>query len=270
MTQEHCRGWLQNPARKARREQAQTLTDRQVLELLDKIDSFEKYSKLDQDADLSLRMRDKAVVALGWIYFKRGTELLHVRLGEIYYDKTELVVTFNIEKKIKHMKICPSPSCKTKNGIRSRFCSKCGISLATVIPIAVGDQTARKVTKRKDLRYPFCKPVTEWLDHLRDNEIKDQGWIFPRYHYFSRGFQFYAEKPITYQRLDQILQKLDPSLTSHMFRYGATERLYRKGFTTIEIMEMGDWSSPIMPIKYAQRKGLTPSQKKFTKDIEII
>jgi hypothetical protein len=35
------------------------------------------------------------------------------------------------------------------------------------------------------------------------------------------------------------------------------------GFTSIELQDIGDWASSIMPELYAKRKGLTPAQKKF-------
>jgi len=69
---------------------------------------------------------------------------------------------------------------------------------------------------------------------------------------------------------NQILQKLDLSLTSHMFRYGAAERLYIKGYDTKTIMDIGDWTSPTMPLLYAKRKGISPAQRRFSKDIDIV
>ncbi|MBU1028555.1 MAG: tyrosine-type recombinase/integrase [Nanoarchaeota archaeon] len=265
---EPIRGFLNNPLRKARREQPFTLTDRQVLALIEKIDSFKKYSKLETEVDRELRLRDKAVICIGWIFFKRGTEILHIRLGEATYDSSDLIVSFMIQKKAKKQKMCPT--CDKANGTRNQFCNKCGTSLRSIEPIDKKKPYSERSVKRKDLDYPFCKHVTEWIDHLREKGVREEGWIFPRYAFFSRGFQFYAEKPLTYNRLDQILQKLDLSLTSHMFRYGATERLYQKGYDTKTIMDIGDWDSPAMPLLYAKRKGITPGQIKFSKDIEII
>lgn len=35
-------------------------------------------------------------------------------------------------------------------------------------------------------------------------------------------------------------QKLDPTLTSHMFRYGHSEKLFRLGYTPYEVKEIGE------------------------------
>jgi len=267
MTKREKHGWLTNKKRMQRREQAQTLTDKQVLHMIEKIDSLKKYSKLDSTTDKMLRLRDKALVAAMWIWFKRGNEILRIKLGEIYYDEQELVVTLRIQKKSKRLKICPE--CKTKNGYKSLYCKKCGISLSETQPTIIGIK-AKPVTKRKSVDYPFCKYIIEWLDVLTTKDLEPTAWIFSRYNYFARAFQYNSESPLTVQRLDQILQKLDFTMTSSMFRYGGAEKYLRLGYTPFELKEIGDWSSSKMPEIYADRKGLTPSQKKFTDDIRMV
>lgn len=96
---------------------------------------------------------------------------------------------------------------------------------------------------------------------------KNEAALFPKYHYFG-GFRF--DEPLkTVERLDQILQNLDPTMTSHMFRYGASERYLRMGYTPIDLKEIGDWASSKMPELYAEKKNLTPAQKRFSNDSRV-
>ena len=55
-----------------------------------------------------------------------------------------------------------------------------------------------------------------------------------------------------------------------MFRYGQSETLLRRGYLPHEIKEIGDWSSSFMPELYANRKGLTAAQRKFTQDVRMV
>lgn len=261
------KGWLANKDRRERRDMAQTLTDKQVENYIKKIETVPEYSKLDKEADRLLRVRDAALVGLAQTFFKRGNENLHVKLGDVYYDASELVVSLHIEKKRKTLKFCPQ--CQKKNARLAKFCRFCGLDISLVKPKETGKED-QIVTKRKSVNYPFCKPIIEWIDALKKLELDPKAWLFPRYHYFSRAFLFYAEKPLTIQRFDQILQRLDPSMTSSLFRYGGAEKYLRLGYTPFELKEIGDWSSSKMPEIYATRKGLTPSQKRFTEDVRMI
>jgi len=260
-------GWLTNKERAERREMAQTLTDSQVLELVQKIDSITEYTKLSEEADKLMKLRDKALIAANWIWFKRGNEILHLRFGDITITEKELMVSLLIEKKNKTYRICPS--CKEKNSRKASYCKKCGSNISTVELEQTGTKSSRK-TKTKSIDFPFCKYVVEWYRKMEEMEAKPTAWMFPRYHYFSRAFLFYGDKPFTIQRYNQILQRLDYTMTSSMFRYGGAEKYLRLGYTPYELKEIGDWSSSKMPEIYADKKGLTPSQKKFSEDNRTI
>jgi len=224
------------------------------------------YSSLPQELDLMLRMRDKALIALAWTFFKRGGENLKVRIGDVFVSEDDLSVTFYVEKKRKKTKLCSS--CGTRNRLSAQFCAKCGLDIRALILVEVGNRETLTVTKSKVLNYRFCKFILDWLAKIR-LEIKrnSDDFLFPRYHYFSKNFLWH--KHLTIQRFDQILQRLDPTMTSHMFRYGATEKFLRIGYSPFDLKEMGDWSTTTMPELYARRKGLTPSQKKFAQDTRM-
>lgn len=258
--QPECKGWLVNKDRRKRRDRAGTLTDSDVSKLINKIEGIEEYSKLSKRNDQLLRQRDKALISLAWIFFKRAGETLRVRLGDVYFDNEELAVTFHISKKSKGVKICGE--CDEQNGRKGQFCKKCGASLKDT-PITETGQTLT-TTKRKSMEYIFCPYVTEWVENLKALNREREDYVFPPFNYFARGFLF--EQHITVQRFDQILQRLDPTLTSHMFRYGATEKFLHLKYTPYDLKEIGDWSSTHMPETYAKRMGLTQSQTKFMKD----
>jgi ribosomal protein L40E len=261
-------GWLKNKDRKERRAQSGTLVDSQVQIMLDRIDEIDHYTTLEVDVDRLIRERDQALIALTWIYFKRANEVLHVRRADISYDNINLSVTFTISKKAKTYKICPR--CSDKNAKRAKYCKKCGENIETAAKQTEPNEMT--VTKNKNLKYPFCKYVIKWVESLKEMQVATDIFIFPPFKQFG-GFNFGKDKDrkahhyLTVQRFNQILQRLDPTMTSSFFRYGHTEKLLRAGYTPYDLKEIGDWESSHMPEIYAKRKGFTASQKKFAEDI---
>ena len=258
-------GWLKNPLRRERRDQSYTLTDKQVLELIKKIKESKNYTKTPGEHETLLKKRDMALIALAWIFFKRGGEILSVKLKNVYFNDEELAVTFKIEKKGKRLKVCPK--CKEKNSSRASFCKKCGYPIKDIKVTLIG-QKSFVVTKRMTRKNIFCDYVIDWVELAKKLGCPPDGFIFAPYHYLSNSFLWHT--PMTIQRFDQILQGLDPSMSSCMFRYGATEKYLRLGYTIFELKEIGDWTSSKMPEIYARRKGLTPSQRKFSEDTRMI
>ena len=265
------KGWLKNPERRERREQPMTLIDRHVMQLIESIERMEEYTKLDHRYDRLIRMRDKALIAQAWIFFKRANENLRVKLKDVYYDRSELMITFHVRKKGRKRKICPV--CGEENAGKALFCKKCGSSIRDVEPKTIWPPEIT-VTKRKSLEYPFCHYVVDWVEAYRKIAPSLDAFLYPSFTFkvagnlVIQGFNYY--KHITVDRFNQILQRLDPTLTSHMFRYGHTEKLLRLGYTPHELKEIGDWESSRMPEIYAKRKGLTKPQKEFSRDIRMI
>lgn len=68
------------------------------------------------------------------------------------------------------------------------------------------------------------------------------------------------------QNYDRILQRLDPKMTSSMFRYGGSEKFLQLGYTPTELKSIGDWESSRMPEIYAERKDLNIAQRRFAED----
>ena len=259
------RGWLKNKERLERRNRPKTLTDAQVMELIHKIDETEQYTKLRKSFDELIRPRDKALISLSWIFFKRGSETLRTKLKDVYIDDRQLEVTFSITKKSKRVKTCPS--CGEKNANKSTYCRLCGRNIEYVEPIKKKEESFI-VTKRKNIEYPFCRRFVEWIKTLKELGCKGEHYVFPPFIYLKKTFEF--SKHLTVQRFDQILQRLDNTLTSHMFRYGHSEKLFRLGYTPFEVKEVGDWQSSRMPEIYAKRKVFTFSQRKFAEDVRMV
>jgi integrase len=265
------RGWLANPSRRKRQQKSLAFTDKDVQGLLDKIDSIPEYVKptLGSEIDRYLRLRDKAIISCAWVWFKRASEILSLRRKDVSLTDTQLLISFIIRKKSKRFKICPV--CETKIGYRAKFCRECKTSLQDVE--VQGEKEDLIVTKRKTLKNRFVQHIINWLtefDKLTENQ-KDSGkaWLFPalRVTFNSAYFKFFSEKPMTVQNFNMILQRLDSSLTSSFFRYFRTEQLLTLGYTERELKQIGDWSSSRMPEIYAERKGLTPAQRRFAEDV---
>ena len=268
---EQYKGWLTNPKRKERQQRSLAFSDNDVQGLIEKIDNLPRYCKksLGPEIDRLLTLRDKAIISTGWIWFKRASEFLGVKRKDAQVTDYQILVTFHTQKKSKRFKICPV--CNTKSGFKANFCRQCKADLQYVE--VQGEKGEFIVTKRKTVKNKFVQPILEWLtefDRLTE-ELKDpeECWFFPalRVVFTSAYFDFKAEKPMTVQNLDRILQRLDPSITSSFFRYFATEKYLTLGYTERELKEIGDWSSSRMPEIYAERKGITPAQRRFAEDV---
>lgn len=261
------RGWLTNPGRKARRDRSLGFTDRDAQDLIRRIDEIPEYISptLGQDLDRLIRLRDKALIATSWIWFKRAGEVLGIKRKDVTLTDRELLITFHISKKQKRHKVCPS--CKTKNGYKSNFCRKCKADLQEVQVRREGEP--RIVTKRKVLQHRFTRHIVEWLKEFDELTEDKEAWFFPalRVVFTYAYFNFNSEKPMTVQNFDRILKRLDPNMTSCLFRYGGAEKYLVLGYTPYELKEIGDWSSSKMPELYAERKGITPAQRRWSEDV---
>lgn len=264
------RGWLANPERRARRDRPHTFTNEDAERLINAVDSVPNYvsetlTRTHPQLGTLMRLRDKALIATTWTWFKRAGEVLSLKRKDVDVTDKEILVTFEIQKKQRRLKVCPD--CDTKNGYRSNFCRKCKADLQQVpVKFEGGPQI---VTKRKTLQHKFTRYILEWLEQFDGLTEDQEAWFFPalRVVFTSAFFDFKSEKPMTVQNFDRILKRLDPEMTSCLFRYGGAEKYLVLGYTPFELKEIGDWSSSKMPEVYATRKGITPAQRRWAEDV---
>jgi hypothetical protein len=209
---------------------------------------------------------------MGTTFFKRGGEILALRFCDITVDYSAqlLTVVFHVEKKAKRRKICAA--CNCKNALRNTFCGKCGRPLDSSSIVEEGQPEAKYILQ-KTLKYPFCHYILEWLDAAKAQGAKASSYVFPPFRPASGGFDFTSR--LTVQRLDQILQQLDKTMTSSMFRYGKIEYLLKlknkdgsSRYSEEEIQQVTNHERRDTLMNYAKRKGLTVAQKKFAGDVE--
>ena len=263
-------GWLKNEARRRRKNTPLCLTDQQVQLILKKIASFQGYTKQESNIDMMIKLRDIALIATNWIWFKRGNEILRLKFGDVTITDTHVMINVVIEKKQKTYKICPNHEKEIKNSKKSKFCKICGVNIENLELTVIGVNPEPK-TKRKSRKFYFCKFLVDWYDIMRDQLGADlDSWLFPRYHNLAYKFLLHSKKPLTIQWYDKMLQRLDPTMTSAMFRYGGAEKFLDLGYTARKVADIGDWSNSQMPEIYAKRKGLTPAQKEFEDDMRFI
>jgi len=260
-------GWLKNKARKERKDRPGTFTDEDCGKLIRMIEEEPHYisEKLGVELNKLVRLRDKALISIAWIFFKRGGEVLKLKRKDINLTETEIFVTFTISKKQKRYKTCGD--CGEKNGYKSNYCKKCSANLHEADVLV--DSSPRIVTKKKTLRAQFAKYVQEWVLNFDEFAPDSPEALFfpPLRVVFSHGyFDLYSLKPMTIQNLNRILKRLDPTMTSSLFRYGGTEKYLLLGYTPRDLKEIGDWSTSYMPEVYAERKGLTPTQQRWSED----
>lgn len=259
------RGWLANKKRKERVERPNTFTDKDCERLIRKIDNIKWYisSTLGSEMNKLAKLRDKALIATNWIFFSRGGEVLRLRRKDVnIYDNT-LYVTFLISKKKKRFKYCPE--CETRNALKSNYCRNCKQDLTGVEPVAEGQE--KVMTKRKTLKHSLTSHAAEWIKAYDEQSENPELYLFPPLRVYFRTAKFDFENCMTIQNFDRILQRLDPTMTSCLFRYGGSEKYLKLGYTPYELKEIGGWESSRMPEVYAERKGFTPAQRRWSEDI---
>lgn len=286
------RGWLVRADRRKRRDESDTLIDQHVEKIIKHILTCKKYTKLPVDVDRLFRLRDAAAVAMCWIFFKRGGENLQLKVQDISFDARKLHVKFTIEKKRKRYRMCSEGHKEAKNSRTAKYCKECGRDISQLSTTEIGSKEPVIKHKTKSMLYTFVQYITNWLEVLKSGEIKGvngESWLFPTYQYIGDTWGVESKyvsvkrhrdnqkndkvkqrwNHLTVQRLDQILQAIDPSLTSHMFRYGHTEVLLRNGYTPYECSLVGDWSSDKLPQLYAKKKGITLEEQRFSEDLSV-
>ncbi len=259
-------GWLTNSSRRQLRDQPLGVTDEKVQQLLQRIDDMPCYvnANLGEDLDRLLRLRDKALICTAWLFFKRGSEVLRLRLRDVYADTEQLYVTFRIAKKVRRFRQCTA--CSVRNGVANRHCRLCGADLAQA-PVAAAQASDTVKTKLKTMRSRFAAVIVQWLDVFqRRISSSPDAYIYPALRVRFHVASWTLEKPMTVQNFDRILQRLDPALTSCHFRYGGVEKHLLLGYTPYELKEIGDWETSVMPEIYARRKGLTSAQRRWSSD----
>jgi integrase len=245
------------------------MTDTHVRRLIEQVERLNPYTRTGGPTDRALRLRDKALISMLWVFTKRATEVLSVRFTDIYYDEGKLAVTFKILKKKRRRRVCPA--CRSTNALKALYCLVCGTRLESAEIVEVGREQV--VVKEKDLAYPYVEHILRWVEYARRRlGAPVEGYLFAP-HITRIGLPkgvFDWGRHITVKHLDRILQRLDPTVTSHHFRYGNAEKYLRFGYTPWEVAQIGDWASSKMPEEYARRKGLTPTLEKWRRDIRTL
>jgi hypothetical protein len=238
---------------------------------------------MDAQIEEVMAQRDIALLSVAWTWFKRGFEDLSIRVGDITYDDRTVRVMFTIQKKNRYHRYCPTcieevrDSRDAKNSHKANFCKRCGRNIKGV-PLTIGKRQPSVAIKTRRRDDPFMDNIVKWVDKMKELGAKDEDFLFPPFKLKSHGLSIGAiprvkdavdnskANMMSVQRFDQILQRLDYTLTSSMFRYGHTEQLFRLGYTSRELMDLGDWGSTMMPEIYSKKAGTTPSQLRFEQD----
>ena len=123
----------------------------------------------------------------------------------------------------------------------------------------------------------------DWLQEFDKQTADKEVWFFPPLQVFFNFafFDFHRIRinkktgepystSMSIQNYDRLLQRLDKTMTSTMFRYGGAEKFLLLGYSPTELKSIGDWDSSLMPEIYAARKDLTPAQRRFAEDIRRI
>ena len=259
-------GWLVNKKRRERRDRADTMTAEYVEELIGKIQSMETYS---MHGDTYLRLRDIAFIVIAWMFARRPSEVLELKVSDIKQSGPSLAFFFKAKKKLKRRKICPG--CSESNARKSIACWKCAADLKDVQLSIIGDPSLQYFTLYKSKDYPFCIHILNWLAILKELKACDSSYLFAPFS--AAGNCFIFSKHVSVRWFSKTLSKLDPTLTSCLFRPGGIEYMLKHKtkdgapkYTRADVREIVHLSTDQMVNVYADRKGLTDAQRRFAED----
>lgn len=293
------KGWLKNKTRWNRKEakgefeHKPTFTEEHCRQLLKKIDSIQHYIGVGRKKDKFIaeanpqlnqfiKLRDKTLIILETLFFKRGSEVLRLKRKDVQKKINAFKITFNINKKRKRIKVCAI--CFTENGVRKiKHCRECGADI-TQLPIEYKEMGQKIKDKRLPFTNSFANIVKEYLNLYDKLNKNAESFLFPPYRvlfgldvkiewkgrkYFKKIVEKYPKlknkrHALTVSQFNLILQRLDKTMTSCLFRYGGAERLLDEGLTPYELKNIGDWASIYMPERYAEKKGQTKAEREYT------
>jgi len=218
--------------------------------------------KLSPGTRRFLAQRDCALIAMLWLFGKRISEILKLRIKDVWEENGELRVKFMIEKKAKTYKLC---ECKALNSKTASYCKQCGKSLENA-PLKTTKAGEATMVKRKSLLVEPVFYITfwrgEWLKRVRDVSA----FLFPTLvvRHTATGMKVMVNpwRPISRQRAHQLLAMF--GLSPHLFRSAFAKRLLRKTKNIKLIQSAGDWSSISSLLEYARSLGETPEDEQFS------
>lgn len=257
------RGWLVNKKRRERRDHADTMTAEYVEGLISKIQGMESYS---MHGDTYLRLRDIAFIVICWMFARRPSEVLELKVSDIKQSGPSLAFFFKAKKKLKRRKICPG--CSESNARKSIACWKCAADLKDVQPSIIGDPSLQYFTLYKNKDYPFCIHILNWLAMLKELGAEDSSYMFAPFYASGNCFNF--NKHISRRWISETLSELDPTLTACLFRPGGIEYMLKlknkdgtPRYSRADVREIVHLAKEDTVNVYADRKGLTDAQRRF-------
>jgi len=198
-----------------------------------------------------------------WLFGKRISEILKLRIKDVWEENGELRVKFTIEKKAKTYKLC---ECKALNSKTASYCRQCGKNLEGT-PLKTMKAGEVTVVKRKSLLVDPVFYITFWREEWLRRVSNQMAFFFPALvlRYTSSGMKIMVNpwRPISRQRAHQLLAMF--GLSPHLFRSAFAKRLLRKSKNVKLVQSAGDWSSISSLLEYAKSIGETPEDEQFSK-----
>lgn len=171
-----------------------------------------EFKKAERIKEPYFRLRAKATVAFLETGKRRG-EICQLEISDITQDNRFLYVTFNLEKKKRHSKKCPT--CNTKNPAKATYCQKCGINIQ-VASIQINSKIDR-VTKKFELTSLQAQMIIEYIEFLKEH-VKGN-FVYPSgKSLFGELFIFDGSKHLKSQAIWRIIKALNEKDWPHLHR----------------------------------------------------
>jgi len=260
------KGFYARPEIREKRFSPIPISKETIMKIVDAIMKEEHISKdLPKVLKEFLKKRDACLIAILWLFGKRISEVLALRVNDIWIEGDELKAKFFIKKKAKVLLICPK--CKQRNGRMAKFCKSCGESLENAEKKIFKPQEIAIVKKKKITSSDAVAYVIDYLEFLKKYGVSKETPLFPSVLIRQEGKEIgikILRKTMTRQRAFQLLATF--GLCPHLFRSAMAKRLLRESRGNIMLVKrFGDWSKVDMVLEYAKSIGETHEDEEVSK-----
>jgi hypothetical protein len=163
------------------------------------------------------RLRSQAILAVLYKTGKRRGELAILKREAVAIEGDTLQITFTLEKKKRHFKLCPNCLTKdkpTKNSATGSFCKKCGVNLTEVKVSANSLSTDSLKTFSVDYLVKHILDYKAFLDNLE----KKPTYFFPASKDVFGTVIILQDVGVKGRQIYNIVHSLNSKIWVHLFR----------------------------------------------------
>jgi integrase len=182
--------------------------------VLDKEEFDRMLSAAAQIKDEFFRLRSTALLCIFRLVGKRRGEIAMLKTENVKVENNQLTLTFTLEKKVKHFKVCPK--CDARNTVDALYCAHCAAPIDNEPLQSKGKQYDS--TKAIPLTDSLTEPIIKYLDYLK-HQAPVPTFFFPRVKAtFGQGYIILPDEHLHGRQVFNLVRQTSDRVWPHLFR----------------------------------------------------